>query len=569
LLYLFEDFGLDTDRRELYRAADPIPVEPKVFDLLVYVIRNRERVVSKDDLIAAIWNGRIVSESALTTCINAARSAIGDTGEAQRLIRTLPRKGIRFIGSVRQGGGEPLGVVSAEATTDISRPSLAQPNKPTIAVLPFTNSSGDPEQEYFSDGLSEDIITDLSKISSLAVAARNTSFALKGKAMDVIQMARQLGATHIVEGSVRKAGNLVRITAQLVEGRSGHQLWAERYDRELSDIFAVQDEISHAVVAALKIKLAPEERADIGRRTTDNVEAYQLYLMGRFYLRSYGQHSMQMAADLFRRATELDPKFARGWANLALAHSWLRTRGKTDVSFKDIEGFIAKALQLDDKLAEAYLARAELLLRHLDITAAEAAARHAIELDPTSHSARFTLGEALRRSRRLEEAARVYDAAILLDDQDWGSAEEGSWCYELVGDLDSARRLGREAIKRIEQAIRFDPENAKAYSVGGSVLWFLGQHDRALEWVKRSMEIDPNDHLVQYNNAGFFLRQVGEIEYALGLLERCMPQLGRAQLDWMRRDPDFDGVRDHPRYLALLQKEERRWAQPTADITKE
>lgn len=567
MLYLFEDFGLDTDRRELYRATGPIPVEPKVFDLLVYVIRNRERVVSKDDLIAAIWNGRIVSESALTTCINAARNAIGDTGEAQRLIKTLPRKGIRFIGDVMQREGEPLGVVSAGAAP--SRPSLAHPDKPTIAVLPFTNLSGDPEQEYFGDGLSDDIITDLSKISSLVVAARNTSFTLKGQAMDAVQMARRLGATHIVEGSVRKAGNRVRITAQLVDGRSGHHLWAERYDRELSDIFAVQDEISHAVVAALKVKLAPEERADIGRRTTDNVDAYQLYLMGRFYFRSQGQHSLQMAADLFRRATELDPKFARGWASLALAHSWLRTRGKSDISFEDIEGFIAKALQLDDNLAEAYLARAELLLRHLDIAAAEAAARRAIELDPTLHDAHYALAEALRRSRRFEEAARVYEAAIPLDDQSWWSAEEASWAYQQLGDLDSARRLGREAIRRIEQAISFDPQNAKAYSVGGPTLWFLGQHEKALEWVKHSMEIDPNDHLVQYNGACFFLCQIGEIEYGFDLLERCMPHLGRAQLDWMRRDPDFDGVRDHPRYLALVQREEGRWAQPTADITKE
>ena len=200
--------------------------------------------------------------------------------------------------------------------------------------------SGDPEQEYFGDGIAEDIITDLSKISGLAVAARNTSFALKGKAMDVVQMARQLGVSHVVEGSVRKAGNRIRISAQLVDGRAGHHLWAERYDRELSDIFALQDEISRAIVAALKIKLAPQERADIGRRTTDNVDAYQLYMMGRFYLRSHGRHSMQMAADLFRRATELDQNFARAWASLALAHSWLRTRGQTDVSFKDIEAFM-------------------------------------------------------------------------------------------------------------------------------------------------------------------------------------------------------------------------------------
>ena len=191
--------------------------------------------------------------------------------------------------------------------------------------------------------------------------------------------------------------------------------------------------------------------------------------MGRFYLRSHGRHSMQMAADLFRRATELDPKFARAWANLALAHSLLRTRGKTDVSFKDIEGFIATALQLDDNLAEAYTARAELLLRHLDVTAAEVVARRAIELDPTLHDAHYALAESLRRSRRFEEAARVYEAAIPLDDEAWGSAAQGSWCYEAIGDLDLARRLGLQGLKRLERAMSLRPRECQ--SLLGRVLF--------------------------------------------------------------------------------------------------
>ena len=450
-------------------------------------------------------------------------------------------------------------VAATDAATDSGIERSAKPDKPSIAVLAFENMSGDPEQEYFGDGIADDIITDLSKISTLAVAARNTSFALKGKAMDIVQMARQLGVTYIVEGSVRKAGHRARITAQLIDGRIGHHLWAERYDRDLSDIFAVQDEISHAIVDALKVRLAPEESASIGHRTTENVEAYQLYLMGRFYLRSQGRHSNRMAADLFRRATQLDPNFARAWANLALAQSWLRMKGDRTIALDVIEGFVSRALRLDEGLAEAHAARAEVLLRHSDVVEAEAAARRAVELDPTMMYAHFELGQVLRRTNRLDEAARAFEAAIPLDDENWWPVAWASLCHDLLGNRHVAQRLGWEAMKRLERAIVFDPENALAHSIGSFVLRLLGQQDKALEWMERSMEIDPDDHLTKYN-AACFLLQIGESERAFDLLEICIPHLGRAQLDWMRRDPDLDSARDHPRYLALIQREEERWS---------
>ena len=270
-----------------------MPVEPKVFDLLAYVIRNRDRVVSKDDLLAAIWNGRIVSESALTTCINAARNAIGDTGEAQRLIKTLPRKGIRFVGSVREQEGNPPAAVATDAASARLRPSLALPDKPTVAVLPFTNMSGDPEQEYFSDGITEDIITDLSKVSALNVLSRNTTFTFKGQAVEIGQIAQRLKVSYVIEGSVRKAGGRVRITAQLIDANKDSHIWGERYDRDLNDIFVLQDEIAQTIVAALKIRLLPEDREAIESRSTKDPKAYQLYLLARFYRLQYPPSTYQ------------------------------------------------------------------------------------------------------------------------------------------------------------------------------------------------------------------------------------------------------------------------------------
>jgi TolB-like protein len=250
LRYLFEEYAFDTDRRELRRGADVVSVAPQVFDLLDYLIRNRERVVSKDDLINAIWNGRIVSDAALTTRLNVARGAIGDTGEEQRLIKTLPRKGFRFVGPVRETQG-PAGAAVANNPVEPPKLALTLPDKPSIAVLPFTNLSSDPEQEYFADGLVEDIITALSRFKSLFVIASNSSFTYRGRAVDVKQIGRELGIRYVLEGSVQKAADRVRITGQLVDASTGVHIWAERFDGGLSDIFDLQDQVTESVVGAI------------------------------------------------------------------------------------------------------------------------------------------------------------------------------------------------------------------------------------------------------------------------------------------------------------------------------
>jgi TolB-like protein len=243
----FGNCEIDVERREIRRAEIPVHVEPQVFDLLVYLLRNRDRVVSKDDLIASVWGGRNVSDSTLTSRINAARKAIGDSGEYQNLIRTIARKGLRFVGAVRMepNGAEPTGGTGPpQKVPEQSRPALPLPDRPAIAVLPFTNMSGDPEQEYFSDGITEDIITALSKLRWFFVIARNSSFTYKGKAVHMKQVGEELGVGYVVEGSVRKGGDRVRITAQLNDVATGGHIWAERYDRGLADVFAVQDEIT-------------------------------------------------------------------------------------------------------------------------------------------------------------------------------------------------------------------------------------------------------------------------------------------------------------------------------------
>jgi TolB-like protein len=279
LRYLFEEYAFDTDRRELHRGADVVSVAPQVFDLLDYLIRNRERVVSKDDLINAIWNGRIVSDAALTTRLNAVRSAIGDSGEEQRLIKILPRKGFRFVGTVREAQGAAR-AATADNPVESPKPALTLPDKPSIAILPFTNLSSDPEQDYFADGMVNDIITALSHFKSLFVIARNSSFTYKGRAVDVKQIGRELGVRYVLEGSVRKAANRVRITGQLVDTATGAHLWAERFDGGLGDIFDLQDQVTESVVGAIAPAVEKAEIERARRKPTESLDAYALYLRG-------------------------------------------------------------------------------------------------------------------------------------------------------------------------------------------------------------------------------------------------------------------------------------------------
>ncbi|MER9056824.1 MULTISPECIES: winged helix-turn-helix domain-containing tetratricopeptide repeat protein [unclassified Mesorhizobium] len=320
--YHFEDFALDGDRRELRRGNDLISVEPQVFDLLQYLIRNRERVVSKDDLIDAVWQGRIVSDATLSSRINAARNALHDSGEEQRLIRTILRRGLRFVGTVREDGG-----AQATAPMEQPKPALGIPARPSIAVLPFANLSGDPDQDYFADGMVEDIITGLSRIRWLFVIARNSSFTYKGRAVDVKQVGHELGVRYVLEGSVRKVGSRVRITGQLIDAEDGSHLWAERYDRDLTDVFALQDEITISVVAAIEPNLRRAEIERVKRKRPDSLDAYDLLLRALPDVYTFMPQGAAKGLPLLDQALAIEPTYALAHGFAAWAHQTLFVRG--------------------------------------------------------------------------------------------------------------------------------------------------------------------------------------------------------------------------------------------------
>ncbi|MBB4370312.1 TolB-like protein [Bradyrhizobium sp. cir1] len=326
--YLFDSCALDTDRRELRRGAELVAVSPQVFDLLEYLIRNREHVVSRDELIEAIWKGRIVPESALTTRLNAARSAIGDTGEEQRLIKTLPRKGFRFVGSIQEATrleGEAIG----DAPVQGAIPDLSFPEKASVAVLPFTNLSSDPEQDYFADGMAEEIITALSRFKALFIIARNSSFTYKGRLVDVKQIGHELGVRYVLEGSVRSALGRMRITGKLIDAATGAHLWADRFEGDVGNVFDLQDQVTESVVGAI----APTvEKAEIQRakcKPTESLDAYTIYLRGlaKFYQVDLNRRTIDDALQLFNSATELDPDFAVAYGRAASCYAYGKGNG--------------------------------------------------------------------------------------------------------------------------------------------------------------------------------------------------------------------------------------------------
>lgn len=308
--YLFgDDYLLDPERRELRKAGALVAIGPQVFDLLLQLIRHRERVVSKDELLATVWSGRIVSESTITSHLNAVRKAVGDSGEQQRLVKTIPRKGFRFVGELRELDAPAAAPEPPSAQPSALRPALALPAKPSIAVLPFHNLSGDAAQDYFADGVVEDIVGALSRMRWLFVIARNSSFSYKGRAVDAATVGRELGVRYVLEGSLRKTGDKVRVTGQLVDATSGEQLWAERFEGSLGDLFALQDQLAESVVGAIAPQLERAEIERAKRQPIASLDAFDDYLRGLARLRVGSREAIPAALPLFRRATALDPEF--------------------------------------------------------------------------------------------------------------------------------------------------------------------------------------------------------------------------------------------------------------------
>jgi TolB-like protein/Tfp pilus assembly protein PilF len=519
--FLFGEYVLDPDRRELRRGTEAIAVGPQVFDLLLYLVRSRERVVSKDELLDNVWGGRIVSESTLTSHINAVRRAVGDSGDEQRLVRTIARKGFRFVASVAQAEpGDGTGSPDSEPTTPDELPAdrLDLPSKPSIAVLPFVNLSGDPTQDYFADGVVEDIITALSRIGWLFVIARNSSFTYKGRSVDVKQVGRELGVRYVLEGSMRKAAARVRITGQLIDATTGAHLWAERFEGTLDDIFELQDQVATSVVGAIAPQLERAEIERAKRKPTGSLDAYDHYLRGMANFHGGTREAVDAALSLFHKAIDLDPDFAAAFGMAAWCRFWRKLNGwMTDPAQEMAEG--------------ATLAR----------RAVELGRNDAVALTRGGHALGHFGGD-------LDSCIALVDRALVLD-------PNLSAAWYLAGFQRISRGEPDEAIERLARAMRLsplDPEMVRMQTGMAMAHLFAGRFDAAASWAEKAFRELPGFALVLAIIAAShaLAGRADEAGQAMDHLRRLDPALRIANLkSWilLRRPEDHatfaDGLR--------------------------
>jgi TolB-like protein len=521
--FLFADHTLDTGRRELRRGFELVAVEPQVFDLLVYLVRNHDRLVSRDDLIASVWGGRIVSDSTLSSRINAVRKAIGDNGEDQRLVRTVARKGFRFVGTVHL---QPDDAVSTYATGSPPEENhertpveLPLPDRPAIAVLPLTNMSRDPEQEYFSDGISEDIITALSKLRWFFVIARNSSFIYKGKTVHLKQIAEELGVRYVVEGSVRRSGDRVRVTVQLNDVNTGSHIWAERYDRDLADVFALQDEITEAIVAAIEPRLYAAENFRARRKSPNNLDAWDLVMRALSHYWRVTRQDNVVAQALLEKATAIDPNYGQAYGVLATSQTFSAHMGWADmattVPIAERAALAAILVDSEDPWAHHALGCAYLFTRRFDDSLAEFEV--ALRLNPNFSLAQGYYGLVLSYCGRWEEANVAARRAMRLSPRDPFSAifcGIASYAQFVGRNYDEAVRLSREAIRQrgdfvgAHRVLAAASSMAGRYDVAHAALRELHrvQPNISLAWIASEMPIqqdaDREHYLEAFRRAG-------------------------------------------------------------------
>src|SRR5512141_599591 len=449
--------------------------------------------------------------------------------------------------------GQALAAGSITTPTDTTTmPQQVVSSAKSVAVLPFANMSNDSENEYFADGMAEEIINALSKIQSLRVASRTVSFALKGKNEDLAEVGKKLHVSTVLDGSVRRMGNRLRITAQLVNVADGYQLLSERYDREMEDVFAIQDDISQSIVKALRVILTEGEKKQIEKARAVNVQAYDYYLRGRQYFHQLRRKSLEYAKQMFNKATDIDPEYARAWAGIADCYSLLYTYfDAREFNLRQADIASMKALDLEPELAEAHVARGLAVSLSKRFDEAEKEFETAIRLDPKLFEAPYWYGRALQSEGRFQEAVKMFERASALRPEDYQAPGFLAQALGSMGKREDALAWYRRQVKLIDVHLELNPDDPRACILGAVANAIIGDKERSVEFIDRGIQVDPDDPMLLYN-ASCTYAQLGMPEKALAALEHAVEK-GWGDKNWIEHDSDLDSLRDSPRYKAIVQ----------------
>jgi adenylate cyclase len=543
--YQFGPFHLDAAEHRLLRNGIEVPLQFKAFETLCILVERAGRLLTKEDLLRQVWPDTMVEENNLNKNISLLRKALGDCSGDGHYIETVPRVGYRFVAQVEQ-----VAVPEASpAAVTHAAPKL--PLKKSVAVLYFENLSGDKEDEYFRDGITEDVITELAKIRELHLFPRSCVLAFRDKPLPATQVGQQIHADYVLEGSIRRADNRLRITARLAETSHGHSVWAERYDRRLEDVFAIQDEIAQNIALALRVVLTDKEKRAIEKVPTSNIQAYDYYLRGRQFFYQLRRQGLEFARQMFARAIVIDPGYARAYAGVAdccsFLYMWFEAK---DDNLREALSASRRGVELDPQSAEAHasLGLAEFLNRNYDEARQEF--ETALGLNPDLFEAYYFYGRSCFGQGQYEKAATLFAKASQASPNDFQASSLRGLCLNALGRPEEARQALRECLKKVEHHLQLHPDDVRAVYLGSGALCGLGENDRAMEWSDRALAMDPEEPAVLYNVACNYA-VLKETDKSLDCLENAFRQ-GFGHREWIENDPDFASVRNHPRFKALM-----------------
>ena len=536
----FANYRFDVETGRLWSGAEEVRLTPKASAVLKALVMQAGTPVSKDDLFASVWSGTAVSDDALTSCIQELRRALEDDARQPRFIETRHRRGYRFIAEL-----------SVAAATDVSAAPAPTHDLSAIAVLPFADMSPGRDQDYLCEGLAEELINALTQIDGLRVASRTASFQFRGVGADVQAVGRHLGVGTLLEGSVRKADDRLRVTVQLIEVATGYHRWSQRFDRLLDDVFAIQDEIAESVATSLRGSVLSGREKQALLRPPTGAAAYEYYLRGRQHLPRLTQPDLEKSRDMFERAIELDAGYGPAFAGLATVHATLyEWYGAREDDLVRAERASHRALELAPGLAEAHVARGVALSLSARYGEAAQEFEEAIRLNPHLFDAYYFFARRSFARGEIAQSADLFRAAGEVRQEDFQSPVLQGQSLRMLGRKEESQKVNREGIRRAERMLELNPVDGRALSLGSGALFDDGQRARAFEWSARSLELYPDDMGTLVQAACLHLK-ARQKEEALALLDRVFGR-GWGKRDWVEHDPDYDILRDDPRFQKLL-----------------